>query len=566
MGAKTLVLTDISIKNFLTIESCQLQFKDALTVLTGETGAGKSIFIDSLRIALGAKASCDMVRKNTQQAEIVAEFKLTELPHVIAWLRTNDLVDLEQEDYCAIKRIIPSEGRTRVYINGSSASLGQLLELAPQLLQVHGQHAQQGLMSLATQRKLFDRCGEHEKLAQQTQQAFTAWHQQEKVLLSLKDEFQQRKEKLELLSYQVSELDELGLIEDEWAELDARQKRLSNQDAIKQSVEKALYHIDGGLSSNASVRQVLEITQADFIELESFEPGLKLVNNELQQAIIHLEETISELKALQNDSHDDARELAQIEERIQSIMQFARKHQVKPELLLQHHQALTGELTELNDFSPRIEQLVTEVEALKTQYVTNASKLSRERKSYAKVFASEVEPHLKNLGMTHAEFKVEIEALDEADWGIHGMEQLSYQVKTNPEQSFHLISDIASGGELSRISLAIEAISAEQMDTPTFVFDEIDVGVGGTTAKTIGQLLRKIAEHKQILCITHLPQVAVYGQNHIKIEKSVYEGMTYSRLGVLSDDERLHEVGRMLGTKDSTEASLSYAESLFVLD
>jgi len=547
------MLTQLSIRNLAVASAIDLEFADGMTALSGETGAGKSIVLDALGLALGSRTSADIVRHLCKRAEINAVFDLQELPQALSWLEDREL---DQNNECIIRRTITAEGRSRSYVNGQIVPLQELRSLGALLMDIHNQHEHQSLLKPETQQQLIDNFGDCEKQRQKVCTSYKQWRAKAAQLEALLSQKEELNAKTQLLSYQVGELDQFALSAGELEQLESEQQRLANADQILNSLQQVsdgILGCDGGCLEQLSKSINILNQYGDTI------PELQNARDLLQEALIQAEEANSELRQAQVGLELDPARLQEVEQRLGSAHELARKHRVAAHELAAKHQQLQLELSELTCNENSAEGLEAQVIDLRSQYNKEASLLSKSRAAASKQLEQKVQQQLKHLGMTPT-FQIAIKSLPSPAPG--GMEEMEMMISMNPGQPPKHLRKIASGGELSRISLAIQVITAVSSQTPTLVFDEVDVGIGGPTAEIVGRLLRKLGSQTQILCVTHLPQVASQAHHHLVVSKSVSKGMTQSTINRLAGENRTLEIARMLGGVDITEHSLAHAREM----
>lgn len=551
------MLKQLHIRNFAIIESLELNFAEGMSVLTGETGAGKSILLGALGLTLGDRADSTALRPDKQRAEITADFDISGLTVVEQWLQAHDL---DSDDECIIRRVIGSDGRSRAYINGQPQPLQLLKELGEHLVDIHGQHAHQSLLKREVQRQLLDEFADNTSLLSDLAQAYKLWknlHTEREQLYLVN---QQRESRLELVSYQVTELKSLDLNEAELTQLDEEHARLANASRLLESGQSALQTLDsadGATAINQLNRSLIEV-QA----LAELDKKLTPVSELLDSAIIQAQEASTELNHYLSDLELDPQRLEWIEQRLADIQDQARKHHVKPEELPALLIQLELEQSQLESSGARLDTLDAEISAALSRYQGLAKKLTDSRSKAITRLSAQVTANMQELGMNGGHFDIKVESLSVDEPTPYGQERLEFQVSANPGQALQAMSKVASGGELSRISLAIQVINAGQTAIPTLIFDEVDVGIGGGVAEKIGRQLRNLGSRCQVLCVTHQPQVAALGHNHFQISKQTRKGSTFTEVLNLPAEERVNEVARMLGGVEITEQTLSHAQEM----
>ncbi len=546
------MLSQISINNYTVVSSLEVEFGDSMTVITGETGAGKSIMIDALGLCLGDRADPKAVRPGCARAEIVAGFDLAGHPVAREWLRQRDL---DAGDELLLRRVITAEGRSRAYINGSASTAQDCAELGALLVDIHGQHAHQSLLRRAVQRELLDNYAGHQPLCERIEQCASDWLRKRRELDLLAGAGEEHAARLDLLAYQVEELDSLALQEGELGKLEQEQALLANAQDILSSAHQAQALCE---EQESGLRQALQLLG------EGLHPGAAAADARelLDSAAIQVSEARAEIQRHIDAVEDDPQRLASVQARLESIYDVARKHRVMPEELAARHGQLAEELEQLRAGGERIEALRDELDTLARRYRKEAAKLSRQRARAAKKLAASVEEVLGSLAMGQCRLEVALPAVAGEDPRPHGAEDIDFLVSTNPGAAPQPLGKIASGGELSRISLAIQVVTASGATVPSMVFDEVDVGVGGAVAEVVGRLLRELSARSQVLCVTHLPQVAAQGQTHLQVSKQAQDDAVHTRLARLENEDKVREIARMLGGVKITRQTLAHAREM----
>ncbi|NRF15657.1 DNA repair protein RecN [Vibrio coralliilyticus] len=552
------MLAHLSVNNFAIVKSLQLELSHGMTTITGETGAGKSIAIDALGLCLGGRAEAGMVRQGEEKTEVSAAFSLENNIHATRWLEDNDL--LEGSD-CILRRIINKEGRSRAFINGSPVPLSQLKTLGQLLINIHGQHAHHQLMKSDYQMAMLDQYAGHTNLLKGTRNAYQNWRQADNNLKQLKENSAANLAQKQLLEYQIKELNELSLGEDEHEELEQEHKRLSNSGELAATCQQAIELIYEGEEVNAL--GILQSASSSLIQLAELDEALAELPNMLSEAIIQIEEANSELRGYLDNIDVDPARMAFVEDRFSKVMSMARKHHVLPDELYQHHQDLLSQIEALDCSDEKLEELERAVEAKYQTFLTSAEKLHKSRCRYAKELNKLITASMHELSMEKAQFCIEVDKQCTHPSPL-GMDNVCFVVSTNPGQPMQPIAKVASGGELSRISLAIQVITAQKVDTPSLIFDEVDVGISGPTAAVVGKMLRKLGESTQVLCVTHLPQVAGCGHQQLFVAKQTKAGKTETQMHTLDNEQRVSELARLLGGSEITESTLANAKELLI--
>ncbi|WP_439101812.1 DNA repair protein RecN [Congregibacter sp.] len=546
------MLSQITISQFTVVEHLEVDFRDGLTVVTGETGAGKSIMLDALGLCLGDRADPGAIRPGADRADISARFDIDSMPAAKKWLETHDL---QGDGDCLFRRVITREGRSRAYINGRPSTLQDCAALGELLVDIHGQHAHQSLLRRPYQRLLLDSYAGQISAAQRVCGAANEWLRLRDELETLRSNQQEQADREQLLRYQVGELDELALGDAELQSLEDEQRVLENADAIQRQAAAAIEHCD---SNESGVRAALAALS------EGLHQGKTIANvrEMLDSAAIQLGEARSELQQYLASTENNPQRLSEVEARLEAIYALARKHRIMPEQLSAHHQSLSEELATLDSSDERVEGMEAALAQQLDDYTALAGKLSAARKKTATKLEKEVSKLLKKLSMSNCEFKIALSKRESKDPHPLGAEDVELLISTNPGADPQPLGRIASGGELSRISLAIQVATAGNTTVPSMVFDEVDVGIGGAVAEVVGRLLADMGRNAQVLCVTHLPQVAAQGQQHLQVEKSGKGKQLASTLQELDDNERVREIARMLGGLKMTENTLAHAREM----
>lgn len=548
------MLQHINIKNFAIIDNLDLELKHGMTVITGETGAGKSIVIDALDIALGDRADSKMIRHGCDKCEINLSFDVTHIEQARQWLVQQELSVSEHE--CLIRRVISKEGRSRNFINGTTVTVQQLKELGELLVHVHGQHQHHALLKRDQQRLLLDHYLKKPDLLSQVFDLYQQWKNLQLEIAELEQQTGTEDAKVTLLQYQIEELQQLQLTAQDVEALYAEHTQLANAENILQTCQRALTALTE--NPEGSILQGLHHVLADLttLNLEKITPIQQL----LTHAVIEAEEAATELKHLYQTIEINDERLHWVENRLSQIYELARKHKVKPEVLYAHQQLLAQQLDDLVNADERLQQARQQQEKIFNEYQAAAQQLSQQRRHAATQLGKLISKNLPALGMPGGVIDIAMTKLSSPT--ATGLDHIDFTVSTNPGQPLQSLSKVASGGELSRISLAIQVITAQSQTTPSLVFDEVDVGIGGGTAEIVGQLLRDLGNNAQVLCITHLPQVAAQGHHHLQIHKTPSSEGTISTLTWLQKDERVQELARMLGGIKITQQTLAHAQEM----
>ena len=549
------MLTSIQVRNFAIIDEAEIEFEPGMTVLTGETGAGKSILVDALGLVLGERGGTGLVRTGAKRAEFTAAFDLSGLPQASEWLE-EQMLDLDDE--CILRRVIAADGRSRAFINGNSVPLQSLKSLGELLLDIHGQHFHQSLVRRDVQRNLLDYYGGLVDLSVATSSAYAEWQTLAEQLEALETESADRDARLELIRFQLGELVALDLGDEEHAALSEERNRLKNSGRLAEGVSHALNALYDGDPANA---QALIANAVNTIEsLAAVDPSLSPMLAALQEANIHVADAADSLGRYAESLDMDPARQNVVEERLDAIAALARKHRAEPESLGEVRGNLEATLADLENAEQLGAELNEQVAAAEDHFRQSASRLSAGRKKSAQRFSAAVSDAMHDLGMPGGVFDV---AIDEASTPrASGVDDIDYLISANPGQAPMPLSKVASGGELSRMSLAIQVIASAGSNIPTMVFDEVDSGVGGGVAEMVGLRLRELGQTRQVFCVTHLPQVASLGENHFRIIKVSDGQSTRTAIKGLNDDERVEEISRMLGGVEITQRTRDHAAEM----
>jgi len=550
------MLAQLTISNFAIVRELEIDFNSGMTAITGETGAGKSIAIDALGLCLGGRAEADMVRAGAQRADLCARFALKDTPAAQRWLEENQLEDGRE---CLLRRVISSDGRSRGFINGTAVPLSQLRELGQLLIQIHGQHAHQLLIKSEHQKTLLDGYAGEYVLTQQMAERYRAWHQSCRELAQHQQQSQERAARAELLHYQLKELNEFSPQQGEFEQIDEEYKRLANSGQLLSTSQHALNVLADGEDVNLqsqlySARQLLT-------ELTGMDTRLSGVLEMLEEAAIQISEASDELRHYCDRLDLDPNRLYELEQRISRQISLARKHHIAPEELPQFHQSLLDEQQLLEDQADSQETLALAVSHHHQLALESAQQLHAQREKYAQELSQLITESMHLLSMPHGVFEIDV-AFNDHTLTAEGADRIEFRVTTNPGQPLQAIAKVASGGELSRIALAIQVITARKMETPALIFDEVDVGISGPTAAVVGKMLRQLGESTQVMCVTHLPQVAGCGHHHFYVSKETDGAMTETHMQPLDKRARLQELARLLGGSEVTRNALANAKEL----
>ncbi|MBY5992669.1 DNA repair protein RecN [Ferrimonas balearica] len=554
------MLTQLTVTNFAIVKFLELDFAAGMTTITGETGAGKSIAIDALGLCLGGRGEAAMVRPGAERTEISARFDLSEIPAARAWLSDHAL---DEEEECILRRTISAEGRSRAWINGNPVPLSQLKALGETLVSIHGQHAHHGMLHGDTQLTLLDQYAGHLDLLNACQASYQQWKSLDHQHRQLQEHLSQQQARAQLLEYQVQELDEFALQSGEFEAIETEHRRLANCGTLLEQSQRALYLLSEG--DEVNVQSLLQQVISEVEALQGEDPGLGEITAMLHEGLIQVQESSSELSRYRDGLEMDPERFGELEQRLSRAMTLARKHQVPAAELAAHHQALAEELAQLSGGDEQLAQLAEDRDQARAALAAKAAKLNKSRQRYARELDKRVTENLQALAMPHARFQIAIEHRPDA-LTPSGADRVQFMVTTNPGQPLQPLAKSASGGELSRIGLAIQVITARKVATPTLIFDEVDVGISGPTAAVVGRMLRQLGQSTQVFCVTHLPQVAGQGHNHMYVAKQSKGKSTETRMMPLEGDARLGELARLLGGDTITDNTLANARELLVSD
>ncbi len=544
------MLRALHIRDFVIVTEADITFDAGFTVFSGETGAGKSILIDALALTLGERADSAVLREGASRAEISAVFEAPEA--LVRWLTEHDL---QAEHELVLRRVIDAQGRSRAYVNGSAVTLTQLREIGEYLIDIHGQHAHQSLLRADNQRELLDAHGNHQALRQSTTLAFKAWRATEKQLSLAEQDANTVAQVREQLDWKTGELARLALGPTEWAEISAEHTRLANGQSLLDGAAHTLNALDEG---DAAVHHQLATAVQRISQLLRHDANLQTVHDALDSARIAVSEAVSDLNDYVSRAELDPARLSVLDNRLRAIFELARKFKTEPEDLFQFEQTLQSELAALQASSD-IEGLRAQVLAQRAAYEIAAQALSAARTKAALDLSKLVSKAMQTLAMEGGQFSI---LLHSAQAASHGQDLVEFLVAGHAGTTPRPLAKVASGGELARISLALSVIASRAARVPTLIFDEVDSGIGGAVAEVVGNLLRELGARHQVLCVTHLPQVAARGQQHFQVSKQNIKGKTQSSIALLKAPERVEEVARMLGGIKITSTTREHAKEL----
>ena len=551
------MLTHIQIRDFAIIDSIELELSHGLTVLTGETGAGKSILVDALLLAAGGRAGAEVVRHGSERAEVSATFAIEDNEPACLWLADQSI---EHEGECILRRVVSADGRSRGYVNGQAMPVQSLRQLGEMLVEVHGQMEYQALVRRTEQRQLLDRSGEHLDLVESTADRWRALavlrEERDRVNASAQD----RDARLELLRYHLSEFQGLDLKPGEFDELTQERNRLSQGGRLASGAQEITQLLREAEDVNAeqAVSRALSLAR----NLREVDARLDPIAKTIDESLIALREAIAAIERYQSELDADPERQEWVEHRLAAIESTARKHRVQPDELIDLRGQLAAEFQRLETLEASVEQIQKRLDAAETEFMHACTALSKARSDAAHRLSEQISSLMQTLGMPGGVFEIAVRPLGKAEAGPHGADDIEFLVSANPGQPPRALAKVASGGELSRISLAIQVAAVQSNDASCLVFDEVDAGVGGGVAEIVGRQLRALGDHAQVLCVTHLPQVASQAHAHIKVTKLTDGRTTRTSLHPLSRDERVEEIARMLGGVDVTDKARQHAAEM----
>lgn len=548
------MLVSLSVTNFAITEHLEVDFCQGMTAITGETGAGKSISIDALGLALGNRGDSKLIKHGADKTDICAVFDIKALANVQLFLQEHELAG---DGDCILRRIITKDGRSKAYINGTPVNLQQLKTLGAMLVDIHSQHAHHQLMQKDSHQHLLDAFGGHDKLQQKTENAYKQWHSTQKAINALEQQTQEADTKREYLAFQLQEFDELAIAENEFIELEQQHAHLANSEAIEQTRLQSLQQLkEADTNACDIIAHAMQGLEA-FIQQDE---DLRAAHELLEQSQITLDEACIMLRDY-HSQHSDAQGLAQLEQRLTQLHDLARKHRVPPEQLLEVQQNLQTELNNLDTSSEQLQTLQQQLGLQQQLYIKHAKALSSQRQKTAKKLSAAIIEQLQLLGMHNCQFSIALHS-DEQKFKAQGFDAAEFLVSTNPGQPAQALQKVASGGELSRISLAIQVITAQTATVPTLIFDEVDVGIGGATAEVVGRLLKNLGQSAQIINVTHQAQVAACADQHYLVHKTTDKKRTQTTMAALEQEQKINELARMLGGVEITELTREHAKEM----
>lgn len=550
------MLLCLSIRDFVIVDRLELEFGAGFGTLTGETCAGKSILIDALALALGERADPGVVRSGKEKAEVAATFDLSHLPAATAWLAAQDLAGEEDASELILRRVVEAGGRSRAYVNGSAATVQQLREVSEFLVDIHGQHAHQSLLRADAQRELLDTHGNLSRLAKEVAAAWKSWRELAKTLAAAEAGSAASLQERDMLAWQIKELEDLNFQIAEWSELEAEQRRLAHAASLIEGAQFALAALSEGEGACESLLNRVSVRLSDMAEVDA---ELTDTSSVLQSAQAEISEVVSSLRRYADRVELDPDRLHEVEARQESILTLARKHRVEPETLpdlLIRLQQRHAELEAVAD----VDALSAKTKTAQKTYADLAAKLSAGRRKIAASLGAAVSQQMQQLALASGRFEIALSELPEGS--ANGNEQVEFCIAGLAANEARPMAKVASGGELSRISLALQVVASQTARVPTLIFDEVDVGIGGGVAEIVGRLLHQLGETRQVLCVTHLPQVAARADWHWQVSKSAKNNVISSHIAALDDEGRVEEIARMLGGVELTATTRQHAREL----
>ncbi|MFV1993439.1 MAG: DNA repair protein RecN [Acidiferrobacterales bacterium] len=551
------MLSHLFIRNFAIVDQLELTLEKGLSVLTGETGAGKSILIDALSLTLGDRANTSVIRQGAENAEVIANFELATSHDAQQWLHAQEL---DSDGDCIIRRVIYLEKSSRAYINGRPVPVQQLKELGNLLVDIHGQHEHQSLLKRDTQRQILDDYAGIQAQVVSLSGVYDEIRKLETRISSLKTQSSDQQARVELLKFQINELELLALATGEILKIEQEHKRLANGAEIIEGTQAATYSLyqdeenSVDHSLNQTINKLEHLAQHD----AKLGPAIALLND----AAIQIREAADLLSKYSDDLDLDPERLQWLDQRLGTAHDLARKHQVKPDELPEKLEALMLELSDIENADINLEKLESELGQHKKEYLTRANEISSKRADAAASLGKKISSYMGELGMEGGLFEIQLETLADNGFSSKGLERINFYVSANPGQPVQPITKVASGGELSRISLALQVVIASIGRIPTMIFDEVDVGVGGRVAEIVGKLLRELGNSRQVICVTHLAQVAAQGNRHFQVSKRTESDSTQTRIESLPENDRVKEIARMIGGIEISKQTLDHAEDM----
>jgi DNA repair protein RecN (Recombination protein N) len=551
------MLKSIDINGLAVVDQLNLELDAGMTVLTGETGAGKSILLTAMKLCLGERADAGLLRPGVNKADISLDFDISNTPLALRWLQENEFDD---DDNCLIRRTVNADGRSRAFINGQAVNLKTLQQLSEHLICIHGQHAHLDLLLPAKQSQLLDISLASSSALDDCKQRYDNWKTLNDELLNLTDGNEDNDSEKQLLKYQINELEQADVIHLNYDELAQEHTAASNMGKIIEIAEtqiNALYE-----DENHSIHNQLSVSSHELQQLADLSPIFSNVSEQINETTIQVQEACRDLRHQIDQQDDDPQQLASLDRQLSLIHELARKLHIEPQQLLAKHDELTNRLSLLENRNERLAAIQQEILEANTLYQQAAETLHQQRVETAKRLSADITKTLKTLGLPDGRIDIQVQSMPQGQPQKNGLDDINFLVTTNPGMPASPIGKVASGGELSRISLAIQVVTTQSNTTPTLVFDEVDAGIGGGVAETVGMCLREIASGRQVLCVTHLPQVASQGHQHLFVSKNNDGGQTKTQINTLHNKTRVEEIARMLGGIAMSEKTLAHAQEM----
>ncbi|MEG9498659.1 DNA repair protein RecN [Mannheimia indoligenes] len=555
------MLTQLTINNFAIVRHLVLELNEGMSVITGETGAGKSIAIDALGLCLGYRSESGMIRNGADKADITATFLMQKNSPAYLWLEEHELLDEDNPQECILRRMINVDGRSKAFVNNRALPVSQLRELGQYLIHLNGQHAPQLLLKQEYQLEIVDNYAAVQPLLIKMAKQYSAWKGLNKQVKNFQQQCQENEARKQLLQYQVEELDDFAIKESEFEEMEEKYNVLSSSEELTELSDEIMNLLSNDeINANDLIYKAIRNAE-NLVEVDShYQSVLDMLN----EALIQVQEASSEVTQLASKIEQDPELLHELDNRIAQAISLARKHHIQANELWRYHSKLKSELQALLDFEDNEEQLIQDEKQAHQQCLVLAEEIYQKRTEAANKLAQQVTKQIKHLAMENGEFFIKVEHNIEK-LSPNGADFVEFNLRSNLGQQAQPLAKIASGGELSRISLAVQVLTANKLSTPTIIFDEVDVGISGSAATTVGKLLRELGKKCQVLCVTHLPQVASYGNQHFNVQKYVENNQTETQMTLLSKNERVQALARLLGGSKITEAVLANAEEMLKL-
>ncbi|QLB14189.1 DNA repair protein RecN [Mannheimia granulomatis] len=555
------MLNQLTINNFAIVRNLILELNDGMSVITGETGAGKSIAIDALGLCIGYRSEAGMIRHGAEKADITATFTMQKDSPAYQWLEEHDLLDEDTPNECIVRRMINIDGRSKAFVNNRPLPISQLRELGQYLIHLNGQHAPQLLLKNEYQLEIVDNYASLQPLLLKMAEQYSKWKSLNKQVRNFQQQCQENEARKQLLQYQVEELDEFSIKENEFEELEEKHNILSSSEELTELSDEVLNLLS---NNDINAQDLIYKALRDLEHLVEVDSHYQSAQEMLNEALIQVQEASSEIAQLAGRIEQDPILLNELDNRISQALSLSRKHHIQANELWRHHVKLKKELQTLIDFEDNEEQLIQDEKQAYQECLELAEVIYRKRTEAANKLSQQVTKQIKQLAMENGEFFIHIQH-DIKKLSSNGADFVEFNLQSNLGQQPQPLAKIASGGELSRISLAVQVLTANKLSTPTIIFDEVDVGISGAAATTVGKLLRKLGEKCQVLCVTHLPQVASYGNHHFNVHKYVENNQTETQMALLSEKDRVQSLARLLGGSQITETVLANAQEMLDL-